>query len=74
MEAGWMTREIGRQPWALYNLLRTTDSATPMAAGPVAGSLITIAVVYPLLFILFLVFARRIIVTGPDVATSGSGR
>ncbi|MGO9315579.1 MAG: cytochrome ubiquinol oxidase subunit I [Syntrophobacteraceae bacterium] len=71
MEAGWMTREIGRQPWVLYNLLRTTDSATPMAAGPVVGSLLTIAVVYPLLFILFLAFARRIIVTGPDAETGG---
>jgi cytochrome d ubiquinol oxidase subunit I len=67
METGWTTREIGRQPWLLYNLLRTSDSATPIAAGAVVSSLLTLAVIYPLLFILFLVFARRIIVTGPDV-------
>ncbi len=73
METGWMTREIGRQPWLLYNLLRTSDSATPMAAGPIVASLLTLAVVYPLLFILFLVFARRIIVTGPDAETGGNG-
>jgi cytochrome d ubiquinol oxidase subunit I len=74
METGWMTREIGRQPWVIYNLLRTADSATPMTVGPIVASLLTLAVVYPLLFILFLVFARRIIVTGPDLETSVGGR
>ena len=74
METGWMTREIGRQPWVLYNLLRTTDSATPMAPGAIIASLLTIAAVYPLLFILFLVFARRIIAAGPDAETgAGAG-
>jgi len=72
METGWMTREIGRQPWVLYDLLRTTDSATPMAAGAIEASLFTLAVVYPLLFVLFLAFARRIIATGPDAETGSS--
>jgi cytochrome bd ubiquinol oxidase subunit I len=72
METGWMTREIGRQPWVLYNLLRTTDSATPIAGGAIVASLLTLAVVYPLLFILFLAFARRIIMTGPDAETGSS--
>jgi cytochrome d ubiquinol oxidase subunit I len=69
METGWMTREIGRQPWVLYNLLRTADSASPITAGAVTASLLTIAVVYPVLFILFILFARRIIVTGPNEET-----
>jgi cytochrome bd-type quinol oxidase subunit 1 len=42
-----------------------------MTVGPIIASLLTLAVVYPLLFILFLVFARRIILTGPDTETSG---
>jgi len=66
METGWITREIGRQPWILYNLLRTSDAATMIPAATVGTSLLTFAILYPLLFILFMGFARRIIVKGPD--------
>ena len=67
MEAGWITREVGRQPWLIYGLLRTSDSATVMPVGTVAASLCVFGVIYTLLFVLFLVFARRILARGPDV-------
>lgn len=44
--AGWVTTEVGRQPWTVYGLLRTADSAAPLAAPAVATSLAAFAVVY----------------------------
>lgn len=67
METGWITREVGRQPWVLYNLLRTDHSATDLATGTVSSSLLTFSAIYTLLFILFLVFARRILSRGPAI-------
>jgi len=44
--AGWVTTEVGRQPWTVYGLLRTADSAAPLDAPAVAASLIAFIVVY----------------------------
>ena len=44
--AGWITTEVGRQPWTIYGLLRTADSASPLDAPAVATSLIAFVVVY----------------------------
>jgi cytochrome bd-type quinol oxidase subunit 1 len=37
--AGWVTTEVGRQPWTVYGLLRTAESASPIQAPAVAASL-----------------------------------
>jgi cytochrome bd ubiquinol oxidase subunit I len=44
--AGWITTEAGRQPYTVYGLLRTAESASPVAAQAVAGSLVAFIVVY----------------------------
>src|SRR6187401_1262180 len=44
--AGWMTTEVGRQPFTIYGLLRTADSVSPLAAPAVAASLIAFIIVY----------------------------
>ncbi len=44
--AGWATTEVGRQPFTVYNLLRTVDSASPLAAPAVGASLIAFILVY----------------------------
>ena len=44
--AGWITTEVGRQPYTIYGLLRTEDSAAPLDATAVAGSLVAFIVVY----------------------------
>lgn len=44
--AGWVTTEVGRQPFTVYGLMRTADSASPLAAPAVAASLIAFIVVY----------------------------
>lgn len=44
--AGWVTTEVGRQPWTVYGLLSTADSVSPIAAPAVATSLAAFVVVY----------------------------
>ena len=66
METGWITREVGRQPWVIHGMLRTGESASRIPAGAVAVSLLAFALVYALLALLFVFFARDIITRGPD--------
>lgn len=44
--AGWITTEVGRQPFTVYGLLRTAESASPLAAPAVAASLVAFVIVY----------------------------
>ncbi len=48
--AGWITTEVGRQPYTVYGLLTTAASRSPLAAPAVAASLAAFAVVYFLVF------------------------
>ena len=48
--AGWITTEVGRQPYTVYGLLRTSESVAPVAAPAVATSLIAFIVCYFILF------------------------
>lgn len=48
--AGWVTTEVGRQPYTIYGLLRTSDSLAPVDAPAVAASLIAFIVVYFFVF------------------------
>jgi cytochrome bd ubiquinol oxidase subunit I len=48
--AGWVTTEVGRQPFTVYGLLRTADSAAPLDAPAVAVSLIAFVIVYFVVF------------------------
>jgi cytochrome d ubiquinol oxidase subunit I len=67
IETGWITREMGRQPWIIYNLLRTTDGASTLPATAVGSSLFAYAAVYTILFTTLIVFAWQIIKKGPDL-------
>ncbi|AKQ42887.1 cytochrome D ubiquinol oxidase subunit I [Aurantiacibacter atlanticus] len=44
--AGWVTTEVGRQPWVIYGLLRTADAASPLAAPAIGASLLAFVVIY----------------------------
>jgi cytochrome d ubiquinol oxidase subunit I len=48
--AGWVTTEVGRQPYTVYGLLRTADSVAPLDAPAVAASLLAFIVVYFVVF------------------------
>ncbi|SEQ47725.1 cytochrome d ubiquinol oxidase subunit I [Loktanella sp. DSM 29012] len=48
--AGWITTEVGRQPFTVYGVMRTSESLSPIAAPAVAASLIAFIVVYFFVF------------------------
>ncbi len=73
MEAGWIVREVGRQPWAIYGLVRTVHSGSQVPPAAVATSLLLLVLFYAALSVIFLMFARSLIVRGPDVGSPGEG-
>jgi cytochrome bd ubiquinol oxidase subunit I len=65
--AGWMTAEIGRQPWLIYGLMRTTDGYShTVSAGNGLFTLIGFMGLYLLLGLLFTVLVYREISRGPE--------
>jgi cytochrome d ubiquinol oxidase subunit I len=67
--AGWMTAELGRQPWLVYNLLRTQDGASAhVSAGNVLFTLLGFMGLYSALSALFVVLVLRKIQKGPETA------
>jgi cytochrome d ubiquinol oxidase subunit I len=48
--AGWVTTEVGRQPFTVYGLLRTAESVSPLAAPAVGASLAAFVLVYTAVF------------------------
>ncbi len=66
--AGWLTAEVGRQPWLVYGLMRTADGPSPhVHAGNSLFTLLGFMGLYTLLSILFVVLITRIVVAGPGV-------
>jgi cytochrome bd ubiquinol oxidase subunit I len=65
--AGWYTAEFGRQPWLVYNLLRTVDGVSPtVSSGNSLFTLIGFVGLYSLLILLFLLLVFRIVNRGPE--------
>jgi len=64
---GWFTAEIGRQPWIVYGLLRTSDALSKVVRSElIVTSLILFTLIYVLLFLLFMYSLDRKIRRGPD--------
>ncbi len=64
---GWMTAEIGRQPWVVWKMLRTTHGVSPnIVSGQVIGSLIMLATIYLALLAVFLFLLDSKIKHGPS--------
>ena len=49
IQAGWLLAELGRQPWIVYGLMRTSDGVSPVATWQVLASLVAFVMVYGLL-------------------------
>jgi cytochrome d ubiquinol oxidase subunit I len=65
---GWYTAELGRQPWLVYNLLRTADGISPtVSSGNTLFTLLGFVGLYFLLGMLFLMIAGKIINKGPQL-------
>lgn len=66
-QCGWITAEVGRQPWIIYKVLRTSEGvSTSIHAGQVFGSITMFVIIYLLLFALFLFLLDRKIKHGPE--------
>lgn len=73
-EMGWMTAEIGRQPWAVYNVLKTADAGSVVVpAWQILLTIIMFTVIYSILFILFVKFLTKMIKKGPEELIKTSG-
>jgi cytochrome d ubiquinol oxidase subunit I len=67
--AGWMTAELGRQPWLIYGLMRTANGASPRVhAGSAWFTLIGFMGMYTVLAVLWLFLIHREIEQGPEEA------
>jgi cytochrome d ubiquinol oxidase subunit I len=67
--AGWITAEVGRQPWVIYGLMRTKDGVSPLVtAGSTWFTLLGFMGLYSLLAILFLFLVWREVEHGPEAA------
>ncbi len=66
-QAGWFAAEMGRQPWVVYGLLRTSDALSKVVtANQVIFSLVLFSLVYSLLFALFIYLLNKKIQHGPQ--------
>jgi cytochrome d ubiquinol oxidase subunit I len=73
---GWMTAELGRQPWLVYGLFRTAAGSSPTVhAGTVLFTLMGFCGLYLVLFVLFLFLIGREIAHGPGplIPVEGAG-
>lgn len=66
-QLGWVAAEVGRQPWVVYGLLRTSESVSKsVSAGEVAASSAMFGFIYTLLFLVWLYVMNDKIQHGPD--------
>jgi cytochrome d ubiquinol oxidase subunit I len=73
--AGWLTAEVGRQPWLVYGLLRTDQGySTNVMAGNSMSTLLGYMGLYLVLGVLFLFLIQQEIGHGPAIAAGGDVR
>lgn len=74
-QVGWFTAEMGRQPWVVYGLLRTSDALSKaVTAEHVLFSLILFSVIYAVLLALFLFLLNQKIKHGPEDTSNEDDR
>jgi cytochrome d ubiquinol oxidase subunit I len=64
--AGWYTTEIGRQPYVIYGLMRTSEAASAVSAASVATSLLVFGTVYLFIFIAGSYYLFKMLRKGPQ--------
>ncbi|ACI91782.1 cytochrome D ubiquinol oxidase subunit 1 [Afipia carboxidovorans OM5] len=72
--AGWITTEAGRQPYLVWGLLRTADSASPLDTPAVASSLIAFIIVYFTVFTIGIFYILRLMAAPPHHGEEGPSR
>lgn len=72
-ELGWITAEVGRQPWIVYKVMKTADAISPaVSSGELIFSLFLFGSIYSLLFFAWIYLLRREIGHGPAVSDTNS--
>lgn len=66
VEAGWTVTEVGRQPWVIYNIMRTSDAVTPMPHLTVP--FLAFTVLYAFLAVIVVVLLKRMVFVSPGLA------
>jgi len=69
--SGWVTTEVGRQPYTVYGLLRTGDSVSPIGLPGIATSLASFGVVYLTVFGSGFAFLARMVLKRPERGEPG---
>lgn len=73
-QLGWISAEVGRQPWIVYKLLRTSDAVSvTVPAGNILFSIILFGIIYLLLGSLYVFLIVRKVKTGPEPLTVNEG-
>ena len=65
--AGWFTTEVGRQPWVVYGLMRTSDGVSAHGVVPLSVTLALFVVIYFAVFGVGLVYMARLVRVGPKI-------
>lgn len=68
-ELGWITTEVGRQPWLVYNLFRTSQGISPIPAGNVWWSLVLFLIIFPLIGASYFHYIFKTLRRGPDLSS-----
>jgi cytochrome d ubiquinol oxidase subunit I len=69
IQLGWVTAEVGRQPWIVYGLMRTRDVVSKVVGAPqILFSIVLFGAIYAVLGVLWLYLLRREIIHGPALA------
>jgi cytochrome d ubiquinol oxidase subunit I len=69
--AGWITTETGRQPFTVFGVLRTVESASPLAAPAVGSSLLAFVIVYFIVFAAGAIYILRLMAEPPHRGERG---
>jgi cytochrome bd ubiquinol oxidase subunit I len=72
--AGWMTTELGRQPWLAYALIRTADGSSPqVSSGNILFTLLGFAGIYTVMSLLYIVVLVKEVAEGPEAPPATGG-
>ncbi len=68
-ELGWITNEMGRQPWLVYNLMRTSEGVSPIPAGNVIWSLSLFLIIFAVIGASYFYYVLKTLRIGPDLSS-----
>jgi cytochrome bd ubiquinol oxidase subunit I len=71
-ELGWTVAEVGRQPWIVYGLMKTSDAVSPVAVSQVGTSLVAFVLVYSLLGLAAFMLMARAARKGPPKSSAST--